>query len=231
MSNITPPSIVKKLNEQFNFDKKFFFSDPNKALIIVDVQNDFIPGGSLAVTGGDQIIPIINTLQTHFDLVLATQDWHPENHKSFASNHKSKNPYELSELNGSPQILWPDHCIQGTHGAALSASLYQNRIEAIFRKGMDWEIDSYSGFYDNNRRKNTGMAGYLKERGIKSLYLCGLAADFCVYYTALDGLDLGFEVTIIEDATRAIHQEGYQAARDTFTSKNGHIVTSKDIEG
>lgn len=230
MSNITPPSIIKKLSEQFDFDKRFYFADPTRALIIVDMQNDFLPGGSLAVAGGNEIIPIINAVQNHFTLIVATQDWHPETHKSFASNHVNKKPFDRIMLGEHAQVLWPDHCVQGTKGAALSASLYKNRIEAIFRKGMDEEIDSYSGFYDNGRRKSTGMAGYLKERGIKSLYICGLAADFCVYYTAMDGLELGFDVFILEDAIRAINPEGYQAAIADLTSKNGHILTTKDIE-
>lgn len=229
MSNINPPKIVKKLNEEFNLEKKFYLSDPNEALIIVDIQNDFLPGGSLAVSGGDEIIPTINLIQNRFDLVVATQDWHPANHKSFASSHPNKEEYETMELNGLQQVLWPDHCVQGTEGAAFATELNSERIEAIFRKGMDLEIDSYSGFYDNGRRKRTGMGGYLKDRDIKTIYICGIAADFCVYYTAIDGLDLGFEVFIIEDASRAINIEGYEVAMKDFKEKKGKLIRSTDL--
>jgi nicotinamidase/pyrazinamidase len=229
MSNINPPKIVKQLNEEFDFDKASYFANPEEALIIVDIQNDFLPGGSLAVLGGNEIIPTINSLQNRFDLVVATQDWHPAKHKSFASVHTNKQEYDVIDLNGLPQVLWPDHCVQGTEGAAFSKELDQNGIEAIFRKGMDPEIDSYSGFYDNDRKKNTGMAGYLKDRDIKTIYICGIAADFCVYYTAIDGLDLGFEVFIIEDASRAIDSEGYKVAMKDFTQKNGKLINHTDL--
>lgn len=225
MTNIIPPKITKQLNEEFNFEKDFYFADPTKALIIVDMQNDFLPGGSLAVSGGDEIIPLINSLQKQFDLVVATQDWHPADHKSFASSHSEKKEYEVIDLDGLSQVLWPDHCVQGTKGAAFSSELNDLKIEAIFRKGMDREIDSYSGFYDNGRRKNTGMAGYLKDRGIKTIYICGIAADFCVYYTAIDGIDLGFEVYIIEDAVRAIDSKGYQTAMKDFEERGGKRVS------
>lgn len=225
MSNIIPPKITKQLNEEFNFEKDFYFADPTKTLIIVDMQNDFLPGGSLAVSGGDEIIPLINSLQKQFDLVVATQDWHPADHKSFASSHSEKKEYEVIDLDGLSQVLWPDHCVQGTKGAAFSSELNDLKIEAIFRKGMDREIDSYSGFYDNGRRKNTGMAGYLKDRGIKTIYICGIAADFCVYYTAIDGIDLGFEVYIIEDAVRAIDSKGYQTAMKDFEERGGKRVS------
>jgi nicotinamidase/pyrazinamidase len=224
MSNIIPPKITKQFNEEFNFEKDFYFADPTKALIIVDMQNDFLPGGSLAVSGGDEIIPLINSLQKQFDLVVATQDWHPADHKSFASSHPEKKEYEVIDLDGLSQVLWPDHCVQGTEGAAFSNKLNDLKIEAIFRKGMDPEIDSYSGFYDNGRKKNTGMAGYLKDRGIKTIYICGIAADFCVYYTAIDGIDLGFEVYIIEDAVRAIDSKKYQRAMKDFEERGGKRV-------
>lgn len=224
MSNIIPPKITKQFKEKFNFEDEFYFTDPTKALIIVDIQNDFLPGGTLAVLGGNEIIPTINSLQKRFDLVVATQDWHPSMHKSFASVHPGRQQYDIIDLNNLPQVLWPDHCVQGTEGAAFSKELNQNKIEAIFRKGVDPEIDSYSGFYDNDRKKNTGMAGYLKDRGIKTIYICGIAADFCVYYTAIDGLDLGFEVFIIEDASRAIDREGYKVAMKDFTEKNGKLI-------
>lgn len=192
-----------------------------KALIVVDVQNDFLPGGALAVPDGNEIIPVINRLQPDFDLVVATQDWHPANHKSFASAHPGKKPFDVIDLNGLPQILWPDHCVQQTGGANFSGALEGKQIEAVFRKGMDPEIDSYSGFFDNGRRKATGMAGYLKDRGVRSVSVCGLAGDFCVYYTALDALDLGFEVFIIEEATRSIDSNKFKTAMELFKEKNG----------
>src|SRR5690554_1368504 len=142
MSNINPPKIIKKLNEKFNFEETPYFNNPEEALIIVDIQNDFLPGGSLAVAGGDEIIPIINSIQKKFDLVVATQDWHPFNHRSFASSYSKKKEYDIIDLNGLPQVLWPDHCVQGTKGAAFSKELSDSKIEAIFRKGMDPEIDS-----------------------------------------------------------------------------------------
>ncbi len=174
------------------------------ALIIVDIQHDFTPGGRLAVPMGNEIIPLVNTLQDAFSLVVATQDWHPQNHKSFASSHPGKKPFERIMLHGLSQVLWPDHCIQGSAGAQLHGDLNANKIEAIFRKGMDPEIDSYSGFYDNGYKKSTGLAGYLRERKVQKVYVCGLAADYCVFYTAKDALKENFETYIIEDATRAI---------------------------
>ncbi len=229
MSNITPPSIIKKLNEEFNFDEEFYFSDAEAALIIVDMQNDFLPGGSLAVAGGDEIIPRINSMQKYFSLVVATQDWHPEIHKSFASNHPDQKEFDVIDLNGNEQVLWPDHCVQAKEGAKFSSQLDEKKIEAIFRKGMDWEIDSYSGFFDNGHKKNTGMAGYLKDRKISKLYICGIAADICVYFTAIDGIELGFEVFIVEDAVRAIDQKGYQVAMADFLKKGGKIIQSTQI--
>ena len=200
------------------------------ALIIVDVQNDFLPGGALAVKDGDTVIPVINELQKKFDLVVATQDWHPADHKSFASVHRGKKVFEEIILDGLPQVLWPDHCVQETDGAKFSSELDTKRIEAIFRKGMDKNIDSYSGFFDNGKKKATGMAAYLKGRGISSIYVCGLAADYCVYFTALDGLELGFESTIIADATRAIDEENFKKILEDFKSKGGKEIRSGDID-
>jgi len=175
-----------------------------RALIIVDVQHDFLPAGALAVAGGNEIISIINTIQDKFDLVIATQDWHPENHGSFAANHPGKKPGEMVELNGLPQVLWPVHCVQGSHGAEFSSSLSMNHVEAIFRKGTDSQIDSYSGFFDNGHRKSTGLAGYLIERGTPEVYVCGLATDYCVKFTALDAITHGFTVHLLEDASRGV---------------------------
>lgn len=195
-----------------------------KALLIVDVQNDFLPGGNLAVDGGDTIIALINKIQADYDLVLATQDWHPVGHKSFASAHEGGLPFSKSMLNGMEQTLWPDHCVQGTEGAALSTALSDNCIAAIFRKGMDPEIDSYSGFYDNGRLKSTGLMGYLKEHAVEEVHVCGLAADFCVYFTAMDSLDAGFKTSVIADATKAIDEASYVAKKQAFKAAGGTFL-------
>jgi len=199
------------------------------ALIIVDVQNDFLPAGALPVKDGDTIIPVINDLQNKFDLVVATQDWHPAGHKSFASSHPGKKVFEEIILDGLPQVLWPDHCVQQIFGAEISTALDTKKIEAIFRKGMDKNIDSYSGFFDNGKKKSTGMADYLKGRGTTSIYVCGLAADYCVYFTALDGLELGFQSTIITDATKAIDENNFKKVLENFKSKGGKEITSDQI--
>lgn len=200
-----------------------------KALIIVDMQNDFLPGGALAVQNGDVIIPLINRLQKKFDLVVATQDWHPADHKSFASAHPGKKVFDEIILEGMPQILWPDHCVQATSGVAFSSHLDSKKIEAIFRKGMEKEIDSYSGFFDNGKRKSTGMGDYLKGRGITKIYVTGLAGDYCVYFTALDGLELGFESTIIADATRPINSDNFKNTLENFKAKGGKVGESVDF--
>ncbi len=200
-----------------------------RALVIVDLQYDFLPGGNLAVPNGDDIIPIINSIQDNFDLVVATQDWHPLHHSSFASSHKNRKPFEMMDLNGISQVLWPDHCIQGTFGANLSSEIDGNRIEAIFRKGINSDIDSYSGFFDNGKRKSTGMAGYLNEHKVRTIFICGLAGDFCVYYTATDAIDLGFDTFIIEDASRAINQDNFRQAMASFKNRGGKIIQSDDI--
>lgn len=194
-----------------------------KALIIVDMQNDFMPGGALAVPEGDLIIDRINELQNKFELIVATQDWHPANHKSFASQHEGKNPFDIIELNGIQQTLWPDHCIQGTPGANLHLDLNTNRIEAIFRKGTNPEIDSYSGFFDNGRKKNTGLHGYLQDRKVDAVYVCGLAADYCVYYTAMDALSLGYSTSILDASVKAIDPVNYIDLKDNFRAKGGQI--------
>lgn len=199
------------------------------ALLLIDIQNDFLPGGALAVSGGDQIIPVVNALQNRFELVVATQDWHPATHKSFASAHPGKNVFEQIDLDGLPQVLWPDHCVQGTTGAELSPAVDWKRTEAIFRKGTNPDIDSYSGFYDNGHRKETGLAAYLKGRGVTTVFLAGLAADYCVYFSAKDALAEGFNVVLIEDATRAIDQQGYQKARKDLLEKGGRILQSSEI--
>lgn len=197
------------------------------ALIIVDIQNDFIPGGKLAVPLGDQIIPLVNSLQNAFSLVVATQDWHPGGHKSFASNHVGQKPFEKIILHGLEQVLWPDHCIQGSAGAEFHNKLNMNNVEGIFRKGMDTEIDSYSGFFDNGYKKSTGLAGYLRERKVQKVYVCGLAADYCVAYTAKDALKENFETYVVEDATRAIDPKGFEKAKDEIVSSGGQFIKSE----
>ncbi len=180
------------------------------ALLVIDVQNDFLPGGSLAVANGDQVIPVINKLIPQYDLVVATQDWHPANHKSFASQHEGKKMFEEIELNGMTQRLWPDHCVQGTFGGEFHKDLELNTAEAVFRKGMDPEIDSYSGFYDNGHLKSTGLAGYLKEKGVEEIHFCGIAADYCVYFSIKDALLEGFKTVLIEEATKPIDAESFE---------------------
>lgn len=177
-------------------------------LLVVDVQNDFCPGGALAVPRGDEIVPLINRLARRLPHVALTQDWHPAGHLSFASSHPGKRPFETAELSYGAQILWPDHCVQGTAGAAFHETLDVSRAELVLRKGFRREVDSYSAFYENDRRTATGLAGYLRERGIKRLFLTGLAFDFCVFYSAEDGHREGFEVAVIEDACRAIDMNG-----------------------
>ena len=199
------------------------------ALIIVDVQNDFLPGGSLAVPNGDAIIPIINKISGNFDLVVATQDWHPEGHSSFASQHQGKEPFEQIELNGNAQTLWPDHCVQGSHGAEFDKNLNLKPVEAIFRKGTNLEIDSYSGFYDNNHEKSTALADYLRAKQIDEIYICGLAADVCVYFTALDALQEDFTTYLITDATKGLDDQAIAADLDDIKKKGGKLVEAKEL--
>lgn len=194
------------------------------ALIIVDMQNDFLPGGALAVAGGDIIIPEINRLTIEYDLVVATQDWHPHNHGSFASQHEGARPFDMGQLGGMPQVMWPDHCVQGSFGADLSRELDQERVEAIFRKGMNPEIDSYSAFFDNGKLKATGLEGYLRGRGVTEVHICGLAADYCVWYTAKDAIELGFEVVIMLDAVKAINPEEFEKIKQEFLGLGGKLM-------
>ena len=200
-----------------------------KTLVIVDVQNDFVPGGSLAVPDGDAIVPVINGILHRFDLVVAAQDWHPQTHRSFASNHEGRAPFDTIDLNGLSQTLWPDHCVQGSKGAQYHPDLDTRPVEAIFRKGMDPEIDSYSGFYDNGHRKSTGLAGYLQEKGAADLYFCGLAAEICVYATLNHALELGFSATLIEDATRPLVWQDYEEAKRRIVRDRGRIISSQDL--
>jgi nicotinamidase/pyrazinamidase len=184
-----------------------------KALIIVDIQNDFLPGGALAVADGDQVIPIVNKLIQQFDTVVATQDWHPSGHGSFASSHPGKKPGEVIDLRGLQQVLWPDHCVQGTNGAEFNTKLHQQHIQKVFQKGTDPEIDSYSGFFDNGKRKDTGLHDYLNSLGIKEVFVVGLATDYCVKFTALDATELGYKTTVVSDATRAVNLEKDDGAK------------------
>jgi nicotinamidase/pyrazinamidase len=202
-----------------------------RALILVDIQNDFIPGGSLAVAEGDAIVPIVNRLQPHFDLVVATQDWHPPDHGSFASNHPDGKPGQMSELGGLPQVLWPDHCVQGSRGAEFHRELDRTRVARIFQKGTDPAIDSYSGFFDNGHRKATGLGDYLQEQQVTDVYVTGLATDYCVKWTALDALHLGFRTFVIEDATRGVELKpgDVAAALDEVRNAGGEIIRSRDV--
>ena len=174
-------------------------------LLIVDIQNDFLPGGALAVPEGDAVIPVINRLQDRFDLVLATQDWHPPDHGSFAASHPGHKVGDVIELDGVPQILWPVHCIQNSPGAQFSTALDTTRLARVFRKGIDRKIDSYSTFFDNAKRRSTGLADYLREQNVRVIFICGLATDYCVRFSALDALELSFPVTVVEDACRGVN--------------------------
>lgn len=206
--------------------------NPKDVLVVVDMQYDFLPGGSLAVSGGDEIVPLINSLAKRFTNVVFTQDWHPADHISFASQHEGKAPFETIELAYGTQVLWPDHCMWNTHGAALSADLDIPHGQLVIRKGYVRQIDSYSGFQEADRETLTGLAGYLNERDIGRLYVVGLATDFCVGWTAIDGAAAGFDVTVIEDATRAIDNGGSLARAWADMAEAGvERVMSKDILG
>lgn len=195
-------------------------------LIVVDMQNDFLPGGSLAVPGGDQAIPVINNLIDRFDRVIGTQDWHPADHGSFAVNHPGKKEGETVDLHGLPQILWPVHCVQHSHGADFHKDLNTSRFEKIFVKGTDKDIDSYSGFYDNGHRKSTGLADYLRESDTEEVFITGLAADYCVKYTALDSIKEGFKTTVIEDATRAVNlnENDFEKSMDEMKNAGVRVI-------
>ncbi len=198
-------------------------------LIIVDCQNDFMPGGPLAVPDGDAVVGAVNDLAPRFDLVVATQDWHPRNHVSFASNHPDAEPFDSIDVAGIEQTLWPDHCVQGSPGAEFHPDLDLLPVEAVFRKGMDPQIDSYSAFYDNGRRKSTGLAGYLREKNAEDLYFCGLAAEICVAYTLADALKEGFNATLIEDATRPLDKEAFQNAKEQLKDNGATITTAQNL--
>jgi nicotinamidase/pyrazinamidase len=176
-----------------------------KTLLIIDIQNDFLPGGALAVSGGDEIIPAVNALLPDFDLVVATQDWHPPEHGSFAANHPGRAPFETVELDGLLQTLWPVHCVQNTGGALFAPGLDTRRIARVFPKGLNPHVDSYSGFFDNGRRAATGLGDWLRANGVAEISVCGLATDYCVKFTVLDALREGFRVTLLCDACRGVN--------------------------
>lgn len=203
------------------------------ALILVDIQNDFLPGGALAVPEGDAVIPVVNRLQSGFDIVVASQDWHPADHLSFASQHEGLTPFEVTEVDGLTQILWPDHCIQGSHGAEFAPDLNMGRVDAVFRKGTDRRIDSYSAFHDNGHRKATGLADWLRARDVTAVTLAGLAADVCVYFTAMDAVDEGFATRLVSDGTRGVDlQPGdVDSAFDRMRAAGVEMVTSERIAG
>ena len=205
---------------------------PEDVLVVVDVQYDFLPGGSLAVAGSDAIVPLINTLGKYFTNVVLTQDWHPADHISFASQHAGKAAFETIELDYGTQVLWPDHCVWGTHGAQLSTDLELPQAQLIIRKGYNRAIDSYSGFQEADRQTLTGLAGYLGERDIGRLFVVGLATDYCVGWTAIDGAAAGFDVLVIEDATRAIDTAGSLAkAWQDMTEAGVARIQSRDVLG
>lgn len=202
-----------------------------RTLVIVDIQNDFLPGGALAVRQGDEVIPVINALSPRFDLVLATQDWHPPNHGSFAANYPGRKPGQIITLAGQPQVLWPIHCVQGTEGAEISSLLDTSRVQAIFQKGVDPDIDSYSAIFDNGRRRSTGLSEYLAERNVKEIFIAGLALDYCVKFTALDAVSLGIRTWAIRDACRAVNLDPNDGERAVGEMRlvGVRVVRSKDI--
>jgi len=198
-------------------------------LLVVDIQNDFLPGRGLAVPDGDAVIPIVNGLMQHFETVLATQDWHPPDHRSFAAQHPGHQVGDMVELRGLQQILWPVHCVQESAGAAFATDLASGRFEQVFRKGTDPSIDSYSGFYDNGHLQQTGLTDYLRARGAKTLYLCGLATDYCVKFTALDAVAEGFETYVVTDGCRGVelHPGDVAAALADMRKAGVRITDSK----
>ena len=200
-------------------------------LLVIDVQNDFLPGGALAVPCGDEVVPIINALARKFENVILTQDWHPPRHISFASTHSGKSPFETIDLPYGPQVLWPTHCVQGTHGAALADALDISHAHAVIRKGHRSDVDSYSAFMEADRTTRTGLASLLHERGIKEVYCCGLATDFCVAWSALDARGAGFEAFVIEDACRAIDQNGSLAkARQRMIDADIRLISLLSLD-
>jgi nicotinamidase/pyrazinamidase len=202
-----------------------------KALILVDIQNDFCKDGALEVPEGNMVVPIANQLMEKFDLVIATQDWHPANHKSFAANHLFRKPGMVIDLNGLEQVLWPIHCVQGSLGAEFVKDLNTEGIDHVFQKGTDPEIDSYSGFFDNGKRKSTGLGDFLKEKGVDTVYVMGLATDYCVKFTTLDAIELGFKTYLIQDGCRGVNlnKGDVEAALNDIEQAGATLVNSQDI--
>jgi len=198
-------------------------------LLLIDFQLDFLPGGSLAVAEGDAILPLLNGLQPRFDLVVATQDWHPAGHRSFASAHPGQALFSEIQWQGLPQRLWPDHCVQGTPGALLHPGLNLDRVEAIFRKGTDPDLDSYSAFFDNGHRRATGLSAYLRARGVTQVFVAGLASDYCVYFSAKDARGEGFEVAVLEDASRGIAPASMAAAKTDLLARGVRFVQASEV--
>jgi nicotinamidase/pyrazinamidase len=196
----------------------------SRALLIVDVQNDFCPGGSLAVEHGDEVVELINRISPAFTRVVATQDWHPRGHLSFASNHTGRRPLETVDVNGIAQVLWPDHCVQGTPGAELHPLLDTRGIGLVLRKGTTVGLDSYSAFFENDRTTPTGLAGYLRGLGVEELFVCGLATDYCVLASAMDALALGFRVTLVRDACRGVDFPAGSVARALATMEKAGVT-------
>lgn len=200
------------------------------ALIVVDVQNDFCPDGALAVPRGDAVVPIVNRLAENFRNVVLTQDWHPPGHLSFASAHPGRSPYDIIAMSHGPQVLWPDHCVQDTPGAAFHSGLHIPHAGLVLRKGLDRNIDSYSALYENDRTTPTGLTGYLRERGITRLFFAGLALDFCVRYSAEDAVREGFVVIVVEDACRGIDVQGSVAgARSSLAALKATLITAGEL--
>lgn len=202
-----------------------------KALIIIDVQNDFCPEGQLAVSGGNEVVPIINQLMKKFDKVIATQDWHPADHTSFSSNNSGTVPMDMIDLNGIMQVMWPDHCVQGTTGAEFHSDLNVNPIDLILRKGTNRNLDSYSAFLENDQQTETGLTHYLKGLGIKDLYFAGLATDYCVYFSAMDAKDAGFNASVIIDACRGVDfpENNVNRTIEIMKVSGVRIIESKEL--
>lgn len=202
-----------------------------KALLLIDLQIDFLPGGALEVKEGDQVIPIANQLMDHFDLVVATKDWHPANHGSFAANHPWRKPGQVINLNGLEQILWTMHCVQNTFGAEFAPRLNDSGVHHIVYKGTDPEIDSYSGFYDNGYRKSTGLSEFLKEKGIEEVYIMGLATDFCVKFSVLDAIKEGFRTNVVVDGCRGVNLAADASAKalEEMSAKGAHLIQSAEV--
>jgi len=199
-------------------------------LLMIDIQNDFCPGGALAVADGDGVVTVVNRLQDRFDLRVLTQDWHPADHSSFADNHDGSEPFSTMQMAYGGQVLWPRHCVQASHGAQFHADLVTDTADLILRKGFRPAIDSYSAFFENDRSTTTGLAGYLRDRGVARVVLAGLATDFCVCYSALDAAELGFDVAVVTDACRGIDLDGsLAAAMQTMAEAGVRFMTSEAI--